>query len=87
MVSPNQVEDMIKTALPDAQVQVQDLTGGGDHYQAVVVSAEFLGKTLVQQHQLVYGAVRQAMSSEAIHALALKTYTPEDWVATNPVSA
>ncbi len=84
MVSPNQVEDMIKTALPDAQVQVQDLTGGGDHYQAVVVSAEFSGKTLVQQHQLVYGAVRQAMSSEAIHALALKTYTPEDWVATNP---
>lgn len=86
MVSPNQVEDMIKTALPDAQVQVQDLTGGGDHYQAVVVSAEFLGKTLVQQHQLVYGAVQQAMSSEAIHALALKTYTPEDWVATNPAS-
>jgi len=86
MVSPNQVEDMIKTALPDAQVQVQDLTGGGDHYQAVVVSAEFSGKTLVQQHQLVYGAVRQAMSSEAIHALALKTYTPEDWIATNPAS-
>ncbi len=86
MVSPNQVEDMIKTALPDAQVQVQDLTGGGDHYQAVVVSAEFSGKTLVQQHQLVYGAVQQAMSSEAIHALALKTYTPEDWVATNPAS-
>jgi len=74
---------MIKTALPDAQVQIQDLTGGGDHYQAVVVSSEFAGKTLVQQHQMVYGAVRQAMSSEAIHALALKTYTPEDWVATN----
>ncbi len=83
MISPNQVEDMIKTALPDAQVQIQDLTGGGDHYQAVVVSSEFAGKTLVQQHQMVYGAVRQAMSSEAIHALALKTYTPEDWVATN----
>lgn len=83
MVSPNQVEDMIKTALPDAQVQVQDLTGGGDHYQAVVVSAEFAGKTLVQQHQMVYGAVRQAMTSEAIHALALKTYTPEDWLTTN----
>lgn len=86
MISPNQVEEMIKTALPDAQVQIQDLTGGGDHYQAVVVSSEFAGKTLVQQHQLVYGAVRQAMSSEAIHALALKTYTPDDWVATNPSS-
>lgn len=82
MVSPDQVEDMIKTAIPDAQVQVQDLTGGGDHYQAVVVSAEFIGKTLVQQHQMVYGAVQQAMLSEAIHALALKTYTPEDWLTT-----
>ena len=83
MISPSQVEDMIKFSLPDAQVQVQDLTGGGDHYQAVVVSSEFAGKTLVQQHQMVYGAVRQAMSSEAIHALALKTYTHEDWVAAN----
>lgn len=79
MVSPNQVESMIKAGIPDAQVQVQDLTGGGDHYQVVVVSAQFAGKTLIQQHQLVYGAVRQAMSSEAIHALSLKTYTPDGW--------
>lgn len=81
MISPSQVELMIKAGLPDAQVQVQDLTGGGDHYQVVVVSSEFAGKGLVQQHQIVYGAVRQAMSSEAIHALSLKTYTPEDWAA------
>jgi acid stress-induced BolA-like protein IbaG/YrbA len=82
MISPDQVEAMIKAELPDAQVQVQDLTGGGDHYQVTVVSSAFAGKGLVQQHQLVYGAVRQAMSSEAIHALALKTYTPETWAAT-----
>jgi acid stress-induced BolA-like protein IbaG/YrbA len=81
MISPDQVEAMIKATLPDAQVQVQDLTGGGDHYQVTVVSSQFAGKGLVQQHQLVYGAVRQAMSSEAIHALALKTYTPEVWAA------
>jgi stress-induced morphogen len=81
MISPDQVEAMIKATLPDAQVQVQDLTGGGDHYQVTVVSPQFAGKGLVQQHQLVYGAVRQAMSSEAIHALALKTYTPETWAA------
>ncbi len=81
MVSPEQVEAMIKAALPDAQVQVQDLTGGGDHYQVTVVSSQFEGKGLVQQHQLVYGAVRQAMSTEAIHALALKTYTPQTWAA------
>lgn len=79
MINPDQVQEMIKTHLPDAEVQIQDLTGGGDHYQAVVVSSAFQGKTLVQQHQLVYGAVKTAMASNDIHALALKTYTPEEW--------
>lgn len=79
MISPQQVEEMIKVQMPDAQVQVMDLTGGGDHYQVTVVSSQFEGKGLVQQHQLIYGALRQAMSSEAIHALALKTFTPQDW--------
>ena len=79
MISPQQVEEMIKTQIPDAQVQVQDLTGGGDHYQVIVVSSQFEGKGLVQQHELIYGALQQAMSSEAIHALALKTYTPQAW--------
>jgi acid stress-induced BolA-like protein IbaG/YrbA len=74
---------MIKAQMPDAQVQVKDLTGGGDHYQVTVVSSQFADKGLVQHHQLVYGALQQAMSSEAIHALALKTYTPEAWQATN----
>jgi acid stress-induced BolA-like protein IbaG/YrbA len=81
MITKDQVEAMIKAGLPDAQVQVHDLTGGGDHYQVTVVSSQFAGKGLVQQHQLVYGALRQAMSTEAIHALALKTYTPEAWQA------
>jgi acid stress-induced BolA-like protein IbaG/YrbA len=79
MVSPDRVEVMIKNALPDARVQIQDLTGGGDHYQVVVVSSEFEGKTRVKQHQIVYGALKDAMSTEAIHALAVKTYTPETW--------
>ncbi|MEB3218680.1 MAG: BolA family transcriptional regulator [Nostocales cyanobacterium 94392] len=82
MISPQQVEEMIKAQMPDAQIQVQDLTGGGDHYQVSVVSSQFAGKGLVQQHQLVYAALKQAMSTEAIHALALKTYTPEAWQAT-----
>ncbi|MCM0591071.1 MAG: BolA family transcriptional regulator [Gloeotrichia echinulata IR180] len=82
MISPQKVEEMIKAELPDAQVQVKDLTGGGDHYQVTVVSSQFGGKGLVQQHQLVYDAVREAMSTEAIHALAVKTYTPEAWQAT-----
>jgi len=85
MISPQQVEEMIKVAMPDAQVQVQDLTGGGDHYQVVVVSSQFEGKGRVQQHQLVYSSLNQAMSSEAIHALALKTYTPQAWQAASQV--
>lgn len=84
MVRPEEVETMIQTQLPDAQVQVQDLTGGGDHLQVTVISTAFEGKSLVQQHQLVYGAVNSAMASEAIHALALKTYTPDTWAAANP---
>lgn len=81
MISPDQIETMIKAAMPDAQIQIQDLTGGGDHYQATIVSSHFEGKGLVQQHQLVYDALRQAMASEAIHALSLKTYTPQKWAA------
>jgi acid stress-induced BolA-like protein IbaG/YrbA len=81
MVSPNQVEAMIKAGLPDAQVQVQDLTGGGDHYQVVVVSTEFEDKRSIQRHQLVYRALQQAMASEAIHALTMKTYTPTEWAS------
>jgi acid stress-induced BolA-like protein IbaG/YrbA len=84
MISPEQIEQMIQAALPDAQVQLQDLTGGGDHFQATIVSSAFEGKGLVQQHQLVYSALRQAMSSEAIHALSLKTFTPQTWAASRP---
>lgn len=79
MVSLKHVEEMIQAQLPDAKVFVKDLTGGGDHLEAVVVSAEFEGKTRVKQHQLVYSALQEAMASEAIHALALKTYTPDMW--------
>lgn len=83
MVSPAQVESMIKAGLPDAEIQVMDLTGGGDHYQVTVVSSAFEGKSLIQQHQMVYRAVQQAMSSEAIHALSLKTFTPQTWAASH----
>ncbi len=83
MISLKDVEALIKAAIPDAEVQVQDLTGGGDHLQAIVVSSQFEGKSLVKQHQLVYGAVQEAMATEAIHALALKTYTPETWKASS----
>jgi acid stress-induced BolA-like protein IbaG/YrbA len=80
-ITPSQVKASIEAGLPGSIVQITDLTGGGDHYQAVVVSDRFAGKSLIQQHQLVYGTVKEAMASGAIHALALKTYTPETWQA------
>jgi acid stress-induced BolA-like protein IbaG/YrbA len=82
-ISPSQVKAAIEAGIPEAIVQITDLTGGGDHYQAVVVSSQFAGKSLIQQHQLVYGTVSEQMASGAIHALALKTYTPETWQANN----
>lgn len=79
MINLKEVESMIQAKLPDAEVKVRDLTGGGDHLEATVISASFEGQTRVKQHQLVYAALQEALSSEAIHALALKTYTPEAW--------
>jgi stress-induced morphogen len=76
MVHPDQVKAAISLAMPDAQVEVEDLTGGGDHLQVTVISAAFDGLTRVKQHQLVYGALRQELASEAIHALALQTSSP-----------
>lgn len=79
MIRPEEIQNLIQAGIPDAEVQVQDLTGGGDHYQVVVVSSAFANKSLVQQHRLVYETVNQAMATDQIHAFALKTYTPEKW--------
>ncbi len=76
MVQPDAVQEAIRRALPDASVEVEDLTGGGDHLQVRVVSSAFTGLSRVKQHQLVYGALRQELASEAIHALAVQTATP-----------
>jgi stress-induced morphogen len=81
MISPDDLKSMIRAGLPDATVEVQDLTGGGDHYKAIVVSSLFQGKRLLQQHQLVNQAVQAALHSGQIHALTLQTYTPEEWPA------
>jgi len=81
MASSAQVEAMIKVGLPDAIVQVRDSKGTGDHYEVVVVSAEFAGKSRVRQHQIVYAAVQTAMLSGEIHALQLDTKTPQEWQA------
>ena len=70
-----EIERMIKDAFPDAQITIQDLRGDGDHYAATVVSAAFKGKSRVQQHQMVYGALKGKMGGQ-LHALALETKVP-----------
>jgi stress-induced morphogen len=68
----NDIERLIKAALPDAKVEIKDLAGDGDHYAAHVVSPSFAGKTRVQQHQMVYDALGGRMGG-VLHALALTT--------------
>ena len=70
-----EIEKLIKEALPDAEVRIEDLRGDGDHYAAYVRSAAFAGKSRVQQHQLVYAALKGRMGGE-LHALALQTSAP-----------
>jgi stress-induced morphogen len=72
----SELERLIKQSLPDAQVTIEDLRGDGDHYAALVVSEAFVGKTRVQQHQMVYKALKGRMGGE-LHALALQTAVPE----------
>ncbi|MEO1591799.1 MAG: BolA/IbaG family iron-sulfur metabolism protein [Cyanobacteria bacterium J06632_22] len=79
MIAPDQLKGLIQQTLPDAQITVQDLTGTQDHYQATVVAGEFATLNRVKQHQLVYQSVQTVMSSGELHALSLKTYTPEQW--------
>jgi stress-induced morphogen len=71
----SEIERLIKEGFPDAQVSIEDLAGDGDHYAATVISEAFRGKTRVQQHQMVYDALKGQMGG-ALHALALKTSAP-----------
>jgi stress-induced morphogen len=70
-----EIEQLIKASIPDAEVTIRDLAGDGDHYAATVISASFRGKSRVQQHQLVYAALKGQMGG-ILHALALQTGVP-----------
>ena len=75
MPSSDEIKQRIEASIPGAQAEVEDYTGGGDHFEAVVVSESFEGKTLVERHQAVYHALGDAMRAR-VHALTLKTLTP-----------
>ncbi len=74
-MQPEDLKKLIEQGLPGAQVEVRDFTGSGDHFEALVVSDAFEGKSLVQRHQAVYAAIGEAMRAQ-VHALTLKTLTP-----------
>ncbi|MFZ1325032.1 MAG: BolA/IbaG family iron-sulfur metabolism protein [Candidatus Contendobacter sp.] len=71
------IERLIEERLPGARAVVRG--ADGVHFEAVVISTAFAGHSLLQQHRLVYGALGDRLEREAIHALALKTYTPDAW--------
>ncbi len=71
-MSKSEIETMIREAFPDARIEVKDLAGDGNHYAANVVSAAFKGRSKVQQHQMVYAALKGKMGGD-LHALALTT--------------
>jgi len=75
MVTPEQVQHYITTGLQCDHIEV---SGDGHHFEAVIVSHEFTGKNMVQQHQVVYRVLGDRMREE-IHALSMKTFSPEDW--------
>lgn len=75
-MSAKEIEKLIREKLPDAQITIKDLAGDGDHYAAQVISEAFRGKTRVQQHQMIYDALRGSMGG-ALHALALQTAAPD----------
>lgn len=78
LLEPYEVKLLIETAIPDARVLVDDLTGTRDHYKVVVVSAAFDGKILIQRHQMINEALKEPLKGP-IHALTIEAYTPAQW--------
>ena len=68
----NEIESLIKEAMPDAIVEIQDLAGDGNHYSATITSSQFSGKGKIEQHKMVYNSLKGRMGNE-LHALAIKT--------------
>lgn len=71
------IEQLILEGIPDAQIRIEDLRGDGDHYAAYITAASFIGKTRIQQHQMVYAALKDKMGGE-LHALTIQTSVPKE---------
>ncbi|MGH7872946.1 MAG: BolA family protein [Candidatus Binatia bacterium] len=79
MITAEEIKATLAQTLPVSLVETQDLTGGGDHWQLIVVSPAFEGKGLIDQHRLVNEALKVPMGDQRIHALSLKTFSPAQW--------
>lgn len=79
MISPDEIKSTLSKALPVSVIEAQDLTGGGDHWQVIIVSPAFEGKGLVEQHRMVNEVLKEPLADQRIHALSLKTYSPAQW--------
>ena len=79
MISPEEIKQTLSKAMPVTLIETQDLTGGGDHWQLIIVSPAFEGKGLIEQHRLVNEALKEPLSDQRIHALSLKTFSPGQW--------
>lgn len=71
-MSKEEISKLIKNSIPDADIVIDDLKGDGDHYSATIISKEFLGKSKIQQHQMVYQSLQGKMGND-LHALRIKT--------------
>lgn len=76
-MTANEIEELLLKSFPNAKITIDDLRGDGDHYAAKIVTAEFKGKTRVQQHKMVYNAMNGKMGTD-LHALALNTSAPKN---------
>jgi acid stress-induced BolA-like protein IbaG/YrbA len=79
MMQCEAVAEIVRASIPESQVEVVDLTGGLDHFQVTVVSPRFEGLSLIERHHLVQGPLRPLVEDGRIHALSMKTFTPEQW--------
>ena len=84
MTVSDEIVTLIKQELPDAEVQVEDMTGTGDHFQIHVVSRAFEGKMLIEQHRIVQASIKPALEDGRIHAVHIKTETPDQKAKKNP---
>lgn len=86
MMTVEEIERILREAMPDARIAVRDLTGTSDHFQVEVVCGMFKGKMLIEQHRMVQAPLQPHLEDERIHALTIKTYTPEEWGKKNLVA-